>query len=93
MNFSLHVEGTHRTRHIGRMIKKSTAPRYRIIPQKDLTYGVEVDTGTGMPTTITGLSTEMEARDWIVAHENAQMLEKMQNLGVITKRKPVRRRG
>jgi hypothetical protein len=87
------VEGTHRTRHIGRMVKKSTAPRYRIIPQKDLTYGVEVDTGTGMPTTITGLSTEMEARDWIVAHENAQMLEKMQNLGVITKRKPVRRRG
>ena len=87
------MEGTHRTRHIGRMVKKSTAPRYRIIPQKDLTYGVEVDTGTGMPTTITGLSTEMEARDWIVAHENAQMLEKMQNLGVITKRKPVRRRG
>jgi hypothetical protein len=87
------VEGTHRTRHIGRMVKKSTAPRYRIIPQKDLTYGVEVDTGTSMPTTITGLSTEMEARDWIVAHENAQMLEKMQNLGVITKRKPVRRRG
>ena len=75
------------------MVKKSTAPRYRIIPQKDLTYGVEVDTGTSMPTTITGLSTEMEARDWIVAHENAQMLEKMQNLGVITKRKPVRRRG
>jgi hypothetical protein len=75
------------------MVKKSTAPRYRIIPQKDLTYGVEVDTGTGMPTTITGLSTEMKARDWIVAHENAQMLEKMQNLGVITKRKPVRRRG
>jgi len=75
------------------MVKKSTAPRYRIIPQKDLTYGVEVDTGTGMPTTTTGLSTEMEARDWIVAHENAQMLEKMQNLGVITKRKPVRRRG
>ena len=72
------MEGTHRTRHIGRMVKKSTAPRYRIIPQKDLTYGVEVDTGTGMPTTITGLSTEMEARDWIVAHENAQMLEKMQ---------------
>jgi hypothetical protein len=87
------VEGTHQTRHIGRMVKKSTAPRYRIIPQKDLTYGVEVDTGTGMPTTITGLSTEMEARDWIIAHENAQMLEKMQNLGVITKRKPVRRRG
>jgi hypothetical protein len=87
------VEGTHRTRHIGRMVKKATAPRYRIIPQKDLTYGVEVDTGTGMPTTITGLSTEMEARDWIIAHENAQMLEKMQNLGVITKRKPVRRRG
>ena len=87
------MEGTHRTRHIGRMVKKSTTPRYRIIPQKDLTYGVEVDTGTGMPTTITGLSTEMEARDWIVAHENAQMLEKMQNLGVITKRKPVRRRG
>ena len=87
------MEGTHRTRHIGRMVKKSTAPRYRIIPQKDLTYGVEVDTGTSMPTTITGLSTEMEARDWIVAHENAQMLEKMQNLGVITKRKPVRRRG
>jgi hypothetical protein len=78
---------------MGRMVKKSTAPRYRIIPQKDLTYGVEVDTGTSMPTTITGLSTEMEARDWIVAHENAQMLEKMQNLGVITKRKPVRRRG
>jgi hypothetical protein len=87
------VEGTHRRRHIGRLVKKSTAPRYRIIPQKDLTYGVEVDTGTGMPTTITGLSTEMKARDWIVAHENAKMLEKMRNLGVITKRKPVRRRG
>jgi hypothetical protein len=77
------------------MVKKSTTPQYRIIPQKDLTYGVGVDVGTdtdtdaGMSTTITGLSTEIEARDWIVAHENSQMLEKMQRLGILTKRKGI----
>jgi hypothetical protein len=77
------------------MVKKSTTPQYRIIPQKDLTYGVGVDVGTdtdtdaGMSTTITGLSTEIEARDWIVAHENSQMLGMMQRLGILTKRKGI----
>jgi hypothetical protein len=47
---------------------------------------------TGVLTTITGMATEIEARDWIVADQNAQMLERMQGLGVITERNPLRRR-
>ena len=44
---------------------RAPVTRYRVVPQKDLTYEVEVDTRQGMPTTVTSFVTEQEAREWI----------------------------
>ena len=42
---------------------------YRIVPQEDLTYGVEVSIPGTSPTLVTGLATERVAADWIEKHK------------------------
>jgi hypothetical protein len=38
---------------------------YRIVPQKDLTYGVEITSSETYPGTVPGFRTEREAAAWI----------------------------
>ena len=38
---------------------------YRVVPQKDMTYGAEVTKPKAMPYTITGFGTEAAAQVWI----------------------------
>jgi hypothetical protein len=38
---------------------------YRIVPQKDLTYGVEITSSQTFPGTVPGFRTEAEAEAWI----------------------------
>ena len=39
---------------------------YRIVQQKDLTYGVELTSSQTFPGTVPGFRTEAEAQSWIV---------------------------
>jgi hypothetical protein len=47
---------------------------YRIIPQKDLTYGVEVTIPDTYPTLVTGFATEQRADAWIAEHKSQAQL-------------------
>jgi hypothetical protein len=42
---------------------------YRIVPQKDMTYGVEVSIPGTHPTMVTGLATEQDAAAWVERHK------------------------
>jgi hypothetical protein len=41
---------------------------YRIVPQKDMSFGVEVVIPGGYPTTVTRFATEQKAQSWIAGH-------------------------
>jgi hypothetical protein len=45
---------------------KTPRKSYRVVPQKDLTYGVEVSDGKSVPTVVTSFATVLEARIWIL---------------------------
>jgi hypothetical protein len=47
---------------------------YRIAPQKDLTYGVEVSIPDTYPTMVTGFATEQLAEAWISEHKRQAQL-------------------
>ena len=42
---------------------------YRIVPQKDMAYGVEVSVPDSSPAMVTSFATEQEAEAWIVEHK------------------------
>jgi hypothetical protein len=42
---------------------------YRIVPQKDMTFGVEVVVPGGYPAMVTSFATEQNAEDWITKHK------------------------
>jgi len=41
---------------------------YRIVPQTDMTFGVEVMIPGTQPTTVTNFTTEADAKRWIAKH-------------------------
>jgi hypothetical protein len=47
---------------------------YRIIPQPDLTYGVEITIPDAYPTMVTGFATEQRAEAWIAEHKRQAQL-------------------
>lgn len=42
---------------------------YRVVPQKDLTYGVEVKVPGSFPAMVTSFATEQTAEAWIVEYK------------------------
>jgi hypothetical protein len=46
-----------------------TGAVYRVVPQKDLTYGVEVILPGSYPTLVTSFATEQTAEAWITDHK------------------------
>lgn len=60
---------------------KKPGTRYRIVRQADLTYGVEIATGTTTPAIAASFATEIEARTWILAQTHSETRQKMQELG------------
>jgi hypothetical protein len=49
---------------------------YRIVPQKDLTYGVEITTPNTYPGTVPGFRTEEEAEAWIAEQKAKDVAER-----------------
>ena len=43
---------------------------FRIVQQKDMTYGVEVTIPGTLLTTVTGFATEADAEAWIVTYQD-----------------------
>jgi hypothetical protein len=42
---------------------------YRVVPQKDMTYGVEVAVPGSYPALVTSFATEQKAEAWITEHK------------------------
>jgi hypothetical protein len=42
---------------------------YRVVPQKDMTYGVEVAVPGSYPALVTSFTTEQNAEAWIAKHK------------------------
>ena len=46
-----------------------TEATYRVVPQKDMTYGVEVAVPGSYPAMVTSFTTAQKAEAWIVEHK------------------------
>ena len=59
------------THHIGAMAKEHphAAASYRVVPQKDFTFGVEVVVPGSLPALVTSFDTEQIAEAWITDHK------------------------
>jgi hypothetical protein len=55
-----------------KMTEKKPRKSYRVVPQKDLTYGVEISDGKSVPSTVTKFATEAEAQAWITEQQKAE---------------------
>ena|GEM_PF-3904236 len=75
-------------RIFGLMAPKHPKPRktYRIVPQKDLTYGVEISDGKSMPTIITRFGTTAEAEAWILEQKRLDLEAGARKLGETAKK-------
>jgi len=64
------------------------APRksYRIVPQKDLSYGVEVSDGKSIPTVITRFENMAEAEAWISMQRRLDLEAGVRKVGEAAKR-------
>ena len=52
---------------------RSVKIRYRIIPQEDGSYAIEVAGARGQPYTVPGFKTEMSAEAWVVHRAGKSM--------------------
>jgi hypothetical protein len=58
---------------------------YRIVPQKDLTYGVQISVGRSMPSTVTPFATEAQAHVWIAEQQDTDLRTAVSRLGEAAK--------
>jgi hypothetical protein len=65
---------------------KRALKTYRVVPQKDLTYGVEVSDGKSMPTVITSFKTTAEAEAWILEQKRSDLEAEARRLGETAKK-------
>jgi hypothetical protein len=56
---------------------------YRVVPQKDLTYGVEITSSQTYPGTVPGFPTKEEAEAWIAEQEAKDKRERMPGSGSV----------
>jgi hypothetical protein len=85
------VESYSQPWHIANMAMR---PRksYRVVPQKDSTYGVEVSDGASLPTTVKSFATEAETNAWITEQTQTELRAAVGRL-VKAARNELKRRG